>query len=328
MITLPHLSGESVGAIVIHHLAVAQLLWNSNIFLDTCVHSSDPFLQRESSSEYFTILLYYIVGDVSSFEGRVLAGYADYCCMDKISRLEIIGMAKELKLDVEGCSLWWMNPMNDKASLSEIKDNADALFMAQCVDFNSREMTIYAKVSRVLAHNNMDEMVGSMDEVIGKQRDVNDLGVNIQGQDSDDAIGENGDKQNAKSVDASDPCGTSKHNEDTTNDPMDAIDSQVLEEHYQQVYDKPQQGLHSLSPDCDRGKSITSGGGEHGKEKEKEHMHVPREKKKKAVKKPPTTPIIPVLRPSMNDKPVKTKDKERPPQKKRKIWVPPGASSS
>ncbi|KAJ0960798.1 hypothetical protein J5N97_001299 [Dioscorea zingiberensis] len=59
-----------------------------------------------------------------------------------------------------------------------------------------------------------------------------------------------------------------------------------------------------------------------GRKKEKEHMHVPREKKKKAVKKPPATPIIPVLRPSMNDKPVKTKDKERPPQKKRKIWLP------
>ncbi|KAJ0967634.1 hypothetical protein J5N97_024551 [Dioscorea zingiberensis] len=139
-----------------------------------------------------------------------------------------------------------------------------------------------------------------------------------------------GDKQNARTVGASDPCGTSKHNEDTTNDPMDAIDPQVdllsgapeqphepiapeqtQVEHTSQVIDKSQQsqqGLHSSTMQQD--------------------MHVPREKKKKAIKKPPATPRIPVLRPRMNDKPGEVKDKERPPQKNRKIWVPPGASSS
>ena len=52
--------------------------------------------------DYFSIVLHYTIGDVMRWDDRRLVGYVDYCRVDKMSRLEIIAMTKELNLDVEG----------------------------------------------------------------------------------------------------------------------------------------------------------------------------------------------------------------------------------
>ena len=53
------------------------------------------------TAELFSIAMYYIVGGVQGFAGSV-----DYCCADQISKLELLTMAKELRLNVEGCNIW------------------------------------------------------------------------------------------------------------------------------------------------------------------------------------------------------------------------------
>lgn len=51
----------------------------------------------------FTIRIGYINGGVER-----LTDYVDYCCGDQISRIEMISMAMEFNLPVEGCSIWWV----------------------------------------------------------------------------------------------------------------------------------------------------------------------------------------------------------------------------
>ena len=44
--------------------------------------------------------MHYIVEGVKGF-----VGYVDFCCADQISKLELLTTTKELKLNVEGCSI-------------------------------------------------------------------------------------------------------------------------------------------------------------------------------------------------------------------------------
>lgn len=91
--------------------------------------------------------MHYIVGGI---EG--LAGYVDYCCADQISRLELIYMAREFNLEVEGCSLWWLDVTSGHKGLKEIQTNLDALSMALSVG-SSKEIIVYIKInSRGHAH--------------------------------------------------------------------------------------------------------------------------------------------------------------------------------
>lgn len=55
------------------------------------------------------VRLYYTSIEVQKYEGRTFAGFVDYCCPDKISRLEVINMAKELGMQVEGTTFWWLH---------------------------------------------------------------------------------------------------------------------------------------------------------------------------------------------------------------------------
>lgn len=98
---------------------------------------------------YFTIVLHYTIGDVHKWNDYRLAGYIDYCYLDKISRFEIVSMTKELNLDVEGCKFLWMDLMSDKMGMTEIKDDADALVMAQSVDL-CKVVNNYAKITMVV----------------------------------------------------------------------------------------------------------------------------------------------------------------------------------
>ena len=50
-----------------------------------------------------------MLGEVHKLDGHRLGGYADYYCVDKMSKLEIMSIAKEMNLHVEGCSFWWLD---------------------------------------------------------------------------------------------------------------------------------------------------------------------------------------------------------------------------
>ena len=54
------------------------------------------------NSEYLRITMYYTLGDIYKWVDYRKVGYIDYCRGDKISKLEIVNMAKELNLHVEG----------------------------------------------------------------------------------------------------------------------------------------------------------------------------------------------------------------------------------
>ena len=66
--------------------------------------------------ELFSIAMHYIIGGVQG-----LAGYVDFCCADQISKLELLTMAKELGLNIEGCSIWWLDSIGENKGLKEIQ---------------------------------------------------------------------------------------------------------------------------------------------------------------------------------------------------------------
>lgn len=89
-------------------------------------------------AELFTVKLHY---STSCTEG--LAGYVDFCCADQMPRLELLSMAREFNLDVNGCSLWWKDRCG---GLREIKDEQDALTMANSVG-SSKEMCVRVRIA-------------------------------------------------------------------------------------------------------------------------------------------------------------------------------------
>lgn len=103
----------------------------------------------EPSSEYFTIEFHCSIGEKMKWAKNNLVGYVDYCCPDKMSKIELVNMAKELNLDVEGCHLRWLDIMSDNMGLKDIITDADALLMARSVGF-CRTLTIYVSVKRLL----------------------------------------------------------------------------------------------------------------------------------------------------------------------------------
>ena len=76
-----------------------------------------------------------MIGDVYKWIDRELARYVDYCRPEKMSGLELVSIAKELNLDVEGYNFWWMDIMGDMMGMKEIETDADALKMALHMDF-------------------------------------------------------------------------------------------------------------------------------------------------------------------------------------------------
>ncbi|XP_039128877.1 uncharacterized protein LOC120265007 [Dioscorea cayenensis subsp. rotundata] len=93
------------------------------------------------NAELFTIRIGYINDGVQR-----LAGYVDYCCADQISRLELISMAMEFDLPIEGCSIWWVDSGGENNMLKEISTDLDALRMAECVT-STREVHVYFKIA-------------------------------------------------------------------------------------------------------------------------------------------------------------------------------------
>lgn len=66
-----------------------------------------------STAEYFIMQFYYGLGDVDKWSGYRFAGFVDYCAVDNMSKLEIVDMAKALKLDVEGANFWFKEINSD-----------------------------------------------------------------------------------------------------------------------------------------------------------------------------------------------------------------------
>lgn len=100
--------------------------------------------------ELFTIKMHYKVDEV---EG--MAGYIDYCCSDQISMIELMGMARELNLEVESCYLWWLDTTSADEGYKEIKTDLDALKMAMSIG-SSKEICVCTRLpsgGRPLAHD-------------------------------------------------------------------------------------------------------------------------------------------------------------------------------
>lgn len=72
------------------------------------------------NAKLFIIRMHHMVGDIEGMDG-----YVDFCCGNQMSNLEIIYMAKELNLQVDDCTIWWLD--GHKKELKEIKSNMDAL---------------------------------------------------------------------------------------------------------------------------------------------------------------------------------------------------------
>ena len=87
--------------------------------------------------------LHYTIGDVQKLIDRKLAGFVDYCCSDKTSRLEIISMAKEMSLQIKWCTFWWLHLKSSNMDIREIRNDADALELALNVD-HDRMINVYA----------------------------------------------------------------------------------------------------------------------------------------------------------------------------------------
>lgn len=111
--------------------------------------------------ELFTKWICYIIGDI---EGH--AGYVDYCYEDQISKIELLSMAKEFKLDVEGCTIWWLDVVSGNKGFKEIQIDLDTLSMAMSVD-SSKEVYVYIKIKSCvvssegvsrMGHTNLDNL--------------------------------------------------------------------------------------------------------------------------------------------------------------------------
>ena len=60
--------------------------------------------------------------------------YVDYCSAYQISKIELLSMAREFKLDVQDCTIWWHDVNHGNKGLREVKTDLDALSMAMSVD--------------------------------------------------------------------------------------------------------------------------------------------------------------------------------------------------
>ena len=102
------------------------------------------------NGELFTIRLHYKVGEIDG-----MAGYIDHCCAYQMPKLELISMAKEFKLDVEGSLFWWLDVTSGEKGYKEVKTDLDALSMTTSVG-SSREICVcvgFPRGARTLYHD-------------------------------------------------------------------------------------------------------------------------------------------------------------------------------
>jgi len=138
-------------------------------------------------AELFTIKMHYAIGMVERF-----AGFVDFCSLDQISRIELLAMAREFSLDVTNCKMWWLDVSREPSELREIRDDMDALNMANSVS-SPREVYVLLRILNsgpVEMNNEGQEESGASDTdlvdlVISSDRKVNRNDEDLEFHDSD-----------------------------------------------------------------------------------------------------------------------------------------------
>ena len=87
-------------------------------------------------------------------------------------RLELINMAREFKLDVDGCNTWWLYVNSESKGLREIKNDLDALTMANNIN-SSRKVCVCVRI----ATSEGDHSVGIGDNGGGNDHDVGETKI-------------------------------------------------------------------------------------------------------------------------------------------------------
>lgn len=124
-------------------------------------------------AELFTIRLHYNCGGMER-----MVGHVDYCCADQILRIELFAMAREFNLNVNECSVWWVNSGVDE--LREIHNDMDVLNMAINVDYR-REICVHFRTSNcdtgqvVSIPRNVVEVDDEDEECLETDEDLEDI---------------------------------------------------------------------------------------------------------------------------------------------------------
>lgn len=77
--------------------------------------------------------MYYGVGDFQNLSEYMMAGFVDFGDVDFISRLEILHMANDLNIHLDGSSFWWNESKSEVVSMTKNKTDSDAIRMASSV---------------------------------------------------------------------------------------------------------------------------------------------------------------------------------------------------
>ena len=101
--------------------------------------------------------------DVHKWEDHRFGGHADYYYVDKLSKLEIISMSKEMNLYVEGYNFLWLDLTGEKKGLKDIRDNQDALDMVLSA-YCTRSINVYARVSKIDDSSNLRGVITTRSE--------------------------------------------------------------------------------------------------------------------------------------------------------------------
>lgn len=87
-----------------------------------------------------------------------MVGHVDYCCANQISKIELLSMAHDFKLDIQGCTIWWLNTTQGNIEWKEIKTDQGELFMAMNVSCK-KELCVFIGLRSGISLNN-DGIVG------------------------------------------------------------------------------------------------------------------------------------------------------------------------
>lgn len=105
--------------------------------------------------------MYYGLDDVEKWSGYRFLGFFYFCVADYISILEILSMAKDLKLRAEGCTLWFKDIKNERMGMPEIKNDLDVVAMALAMD-HIRITNLCVKVTKVYVSSSDDVLRNTM----------------------------------------------------------------------------------------------------------------------------------------------------------------------
>ncbi|XP_039134883.1 serine-aspartate repeat-containing protein I-like [Dioscorea cayenensis subsp. rotundata] len=124
-------------------------------------------------AEYFTIHMYYGLGEFLSLNEARFGGYVDFCDADFISRLELLQMAREMKLDVIRCSFWWRETTGEGVRMVEMRNDLDVIKMAKSVG-GSRNINVYVKGTTQIGVDCGDGLQNAANIDVDEGEDVED----------------------------------------------------------------------------------------------------------------------------------------------------------